>query len=129
MTLHWTKAGSPDLPPLVLLHGFLGRGDDWSDLARALSVQRRCLMPDLPGHGDSLAGQAHDVEATAAAMAADLDAMSVPRTDLLGYSLGGRVALYFALTYPERVGRLVLIPCYPFLDSHILGYRRGADST
>jgi 2-succinyl-6-hydroxy-2,4-cyclohexadiene-1-carboxylate synthase len=108
MNLHWTTAGPPDLPPLVLLHGFMGRGDDWADLAHALSLRRHCLMPDLPGHGDSLAGQAYDVAATAAALVADLDEMSVVRTDLLGYSLGGRMALYTALAYPQRVERLVL---------------------
>jgi len=65
-------------------------------------------MPDLPGHGESLVAQEYGTEATVAALMADLDELSITRTDLLGYSLGGRLALYLAFTDPDRVGRLVL---------------------
>ncbi len=109
MRLHLTTAGTPTNSALLLLHGFMGRGADWRDLAAAIGS--RCLMPDLPGHGASLGpalSAAYGVEATAAAVIDILDEEAIERTDLLGYSLGGRVALYTALKYPERVGRLVL---------------------
>ncbi|MBU0741129.1 2-succinyl-6-hydroxy-2,4-cyclohexadiene-1-carboxylate synthase, partial [bacterium] len=103
---------------LLLLHGFLGRGADWRDLAAATAPGCRCIMPDLPGHGASIGADRpadYGVAATAAALIGILDTMALERVDLLGYSLGGRVALYTALHYPGRVGRLVLESASPGL--------------
>lgn len=87
--------------PLVLLHGALSNGDQLTGLAAALDRPFRC--PDLDGHGRR-SEAAHDLDAFVRT-ALDGDA----EVDLVGYSLGGYVALAAAITHPERVRRVVTI--------------------
>ena len=107
----WRIIGCAPSIPLVLLHGFTGGGLQWERAAALLREPSRVLAPDLPGHGEShpragVSGCTFD----AAALAIDsaLDALGVEACDLHGYSMGGRLALYFALTRPARVRRLSL---------------------
>jgi 2-succinyl-6-hydroxy-2,4-cyclohexadiene-1-carboxylate synthase len=98
-------------PPLVLLHGFLGRGEGWSALAEALQNEYFCLLPDLPGHGgnrDFSLDAPLDFDSVAAWLARTLDDFRLPQVHLVGYSLGGRVALHFAVHYPQRIRSLTL---------------------
>lgn len=96
-------------PAVVLLHGFAGRGFLWRDLAAVLPGNLRYLAPDLPGHGETPWPQAQtsfeDVVGAIAALIGELDAAPAR---VLGYSLGGRLALALAADHPERVARLVL---------------------
>ena len=70
-----------------------------------------CLLPDLPGHGSHTARPFEPpltFEIIAAEIAAQLDLLGYPQIDMVGYSMGGRIALYFAARYPERVNKLVI---------------------
>jgi 2-succinyl-6-hydroxy-2,4-cyclohexadiene-1-carboxylate synthase len=94
-----------------LLHGFTGSGRSFERVAALLGDSSRVLAPDLPGHGRSRFGddpRAHTMEAVAAALDQALAALAVERLALAGYSMGGRLALYYALTRPRAVMRLVL---------------------
>ncbi len=107
--------GVADRPaPLVALHGFTGSGEDFEALAPLLG--REILAPDLPGHGEAatLPGP-YTMERVTAALAGLLGRNELERPVLLGYSMGGRVALSFALRYPDRVAALVLIGANPGL--------------
>ncbi len=93
--------------PLVLLHGFTQTGRSWDGVRAALGGERYSpvLAPDLRGHG-----AARDVRpVTFAALLGDLDGLVGPGGTLAGYSMGGRIALLFALARPDRVARLVLL--------------------
>ena len=92
-------------PALVLLHGFTHTGRSWDDVAHALRERYRPLAPDLRGHG-SAAGV---TPVTLEAVVSDLDRVAPGRFVLGGYSMGGRIALQYALARPARVRRLVLI--------------------
>lgn len=109
ISLHVEQAGSG--PPLLLLHGFTGSAATWRPLAERLAPLRRTLAVDLIGHGESDAPAdpaRYTAEQCVADLLALLDALGVGRFDLLGYSLGGRIALQLAAAAPARVGRLVL---------------------
>jgi len=103
-------------PPLVFLHGFMGSSDDWVEMMEQLSDRHHCIAIDLPGHGQTqgLNRAAHfehpafEMAPTAEALVGVLDQLDIHTCDLLGYSMGGRLALYLALHYPHRVRRLVL---------------------
>ncbi len=98
--------------PLVLLHGLTGFRDDFRERLPALAGLGRTLLYDLRGHGDSAnTGDAasYSFEQLVADLAALLEARDIARCDLLGHSMGGMVALRFALAYPARVGSLVLM--------------------
>ena len=106
-------------PPLVLLHGFTQTRQSWRRTARALAGRYRAVIPDLPGHG-----QAVQRTASFDACAAYVRALG-PRV-LVGYSMGGRIALYTALTVP--VQRLVLVGASPGIaDPAERAARRTAD--
>ncbi len=115
--LHHRASGSHRHPAVLLLHGFLGSSRDWDEVAAALAGRRHCLAADLPGHGAStgLAAHAYTMDGAAQALADVLDARGVSTCAVVGYSMGGRLALYFALRFPERCRRLVLESASPGL--------------
>src|SRR3954470_7591276 len=100
------------LPPLVLLHGFTQTRQSWRRTARALAGTYRAIVPDLPGHGQSL-HRTPSFDATSAYVRAL--APSTPFT-LLGYSMGGRIALHAALQLAGAIDRLVLVGASPGLQ-------------
>jgi pimeloyl-ACP methyl ester carboxylesterase len=96
--------------PLVLLHGLGGTKASFLPTVAALAPQRRVIAVDLPGFGESAKplGAAYDAPFFSRAVKALLDELKIERTDLLGHSMGGRVALEFAMFAPERLDHLVL---------------------
>lgn len=115
--LHYTTAGSPDQPAVMFLHGFMGRGADWTPIIDAVQDRAYGLVVDLPGHGASvdLPEDAYTMAATAQHLADVLDAEDITRCRVVGYSMGGRTALYFALTHPDRCAQLMLESASPGL--------------
>ncbi len=98
-------------PPLVLLHGFTGSQASWTAVRAAFRSTRRVIAMDLPGHGGTVirdGGFGWGLAATADLVAETLGVLRVGAADVLGYSMGGRVALQLALAHPARVSRLVL---------------------
>lgn len=100
-----------DGPTLVLAHGFTQTGRLWGPFGQTLAVGRRLVRVDLPGHGGSSEIRA-DLEETGEL----LSEVAEPPYDLLGYSLGARVALHAALARPEQIRRLVLIGATPGIE-------------
>jgi pimeloyl-ACP methyl ester carboxylesterase len=109
--------------PLVLLHGFSGGLEDWMDLGYAeplAQAGRQLVLIDARGHGGSSKPRdpaAYRHESQAGDVAAVLDALEIRNADLLGYSLGGRTALTFAMLYPGRTGRIAVGAAHPFTQS------------
>jgi 2-succinyl-6-hydroxy-2,4-cyclohexadiene-1-carboxylate synthase len=105
--------------PVLALHGWLGRGDDWAVVADALG-DTAVIAPDLPGHGDFATSDADfsmDGAATSALRA--LDSSGAERAVVGGYSMGGRVALHLALSHPSRVAGLVLVSASAGLQAQL----------
>jgi 2-succinyl-6-hydroxy-2,4-cyclohexadiene-1-carboxylate synthase len=94
---------------LLLLHGFTHTGASWEPVVAALGERYRPLTPDLRGHG--AASNAEPV--TLEAVIGDLARLAPRRYVLVGYSMGGRVALHLALAQPAAVERLVVIGASP----------------
>lgn len=107
--------------PLLLLHGFTGSATSWLPQIQDLARTHRVLAVDLIGHGDSEAPPDPDrysMKRCVEDLCRLLDTLDVERVDVLGYSMGGRVALQFAAAAaPERVRRLVLESASPGLES------------
>jgi pimeloyl-ACP methyl ester carboxylesterase len=95
--------------PLVLCHGFLSSAEEFGGRFRALASQRRLIIPDLPGNGDSPPlPRRHTVAAMAAAVAAMLTRLGVDEFDVAGLCLGASVACALVDRCGDRVERLVL---------------------
>jgi pimeloyl-ACP methyl ester carboxylesterase len=96
--------------PLVLLHGGLGSGEMFGPILPALSERHQVIAPDLQGHGRTAdIDRPLDVRLMADDIAALIDHLGLDATDVIGYSLGGGVALQTAIKYPSRVRRLAAV--------------------
>jgi pimeloyl-ACP methyl ester carboxylesterase len=96
--------------PLVLLHGGLGSGEMFGPILPALSERHQVIAPDLQGHGRTAdIDRPLDVRLMADDIAALIDHLGLDATDVMGYSLGGGVALQTAIKYPSRVRRLAAV--------------------
>jgi pimeloyl-ACP methyl ester carboxylesterase len=108
VSLYYEEHGSGE--PLVLLHGGIGAGEMLAPIVPALAAGRRVILVDLAGHGHS-----PDIdrplrpELLADDIAALIAHLGLKRADVMGYSLGGLVALRTAIQHPARVRRLVLV--------------------
>ena len=97
--------------PLLMLHGFTGSADAWQLVAPPIARHRRVIAVDLLGHGQTDAPEdpaRYQMAPAVADLAAVLDQLGHETVDLLGYSMGGRLALGFALDHPDRVASLIL---------------------
>jgi pimeloyl-ACP methyl ester carboxylesterase len=112
---HYTERGDHDAPPVVLLHGVTGHARSWDGEGAALADRYRVLALDQRGHGDS--DPPPDADYTMASLSADLaafvDALGLPTFAIVALSLGGRVAMHYAGTHPDRVTRLVVVDIGP----------------
>jgi 2-succinyl-6-hydroxy-2,4-cyclohexadiene-1-carboxylate synthase len=129
--LHHVLTGPSDAPPVLFLHGFLGCGGDWADTVAGLEAEYRCLVVDLPGHGRSPAGDApedYSMPRTAERLVELMRKLEARPWSVVGYSMGGRLALYLALARPEMVRQAVLESASPGLaDAGDRATRRAAD--
>jgi 2-succinyl-6-hydroxy-2,4-cyclohexadiene-1-carboxylate synthase len=116
-------------PPVLLLHGFTQTGACMGPLADDLARDHRVLLVDLPGHGGSAGLTGADLWTAADAVAravADVAPQDGPVT-VIGYSLGGRLALHLALRHPDTVQSLVLIGATAGIDDDAARAPRAAD--
>ena len=118
VTYHAVQHGSSQAPPLLLLHGFTGSGANWKPHIPALTNHFWVITVDILGHGRSASppeASRYTMPQVATDIIALLDDWQIERTALLGYSMGGRLALYLACHYPERFSHLILESSSPGL--------------
>jgi pimeloyl-ACP methyl ester carboxylesterase len=105
-------------PPLVLLHGLFGSLDNWLGVTPKLAQHFQLFLLDLRNHGAS----PHSPEMNYPALAADLaeffDAQKLDAANLLGHSLGGKVAMQFAFNFPARLEKLIVVDIDPRAYPH-----------
>ncbi|MEL7162770.1 MAG: alpha/beta fold hydrolase [Bacteroidota bacterium] len=100
-------------PALVILHGLFGMLDNWQTLARKWADRHRVVLLDLRNHGRSPHEPEMDYSLMARDVAETLEALEVDVCDLLGHSMGGKVAMQLALDYPELVRKLIVVDIAP----------------
>lgn len=113
MLLHTELTGQPGKPAVVLIHGLFGSYENLGMIARSLSEQYQVVNVDVRNHGRS----GHSADMSYRQMADDLaqtlDALELAQVALLGHSMGGKLAMTFALLHPERVTKLILADIAP----------------
>src|ERR1700704_663915 len=96
--------------PLILLHGGLGSGEMFGPILPALAARHRVIAADLQGHGRTAdIDRPIDMRLMADDIAALIDHLGLEKPDVLGYSLGGGVAMFLASKYPPKLNKLVLV--------------------
>jgi 2-succinyl-6-hydroxy-2,4-cyclohexadiene-1-carboxylate synthase len=119
---HSILTGDSTLPPLVLLHGWMGSCGDYREIVESLRSQYYCIAIDLPGHGKTevIGGDiGYGFINTAIGIIQLLDSLKIDRCSIAGYSFGGRLALYLALEFPDRFERVMLESASPGLETEI----------
>jgi len=111
MKLAFRKLGNGK--PLFILHGLFGSADNWQTLGKKFAENFTVYFIDQRNHGRS----PHSPEHTYAAMSNDLlelaDAEKLDKILLIGHSMGGKTAMQFAITHPERVEKMVVVDISP----------------
>lgn len=106
--------------PILLLHGFTGDTTIWQDVRRKLEANDHVVTIDILGHGRSDKPDditAYHMQHVAVDIIQLLENLSLEKAHLLGYSMGGRLALYLAITYPQRFQSLILESASPGLST------------
>lgn len=122
MQLNFKRSGSGQ--PFIILHGVFGSSDNWLSVGKQLSQHFEVFIIDLRNHGDSF----HNDEFTHEAMVHDLEDFlaehSIENPIIMGHSLGGKVAMKFALNHPDKYDKLIVVDigpkAYPVHHARIL---------
>ncbi|MCC3529617.1 MAG: 2-succinyl-6-hydroxy-2,4-cyclohexadiene-1-carboxylate synthase [Microcoleus sp. PH2017_22_RUC_O_B] len=129
---HYSLTGNKNQSLILLLHGFTCDSQDFDQIISLLSQSYCCLAVDLPGHGKTkVTGDesCYNMSNTAQALIHLLDNLQIDKCLLLGYSMGGRLALYMTLHFPDRFEKVVLESASGGLKSEKdRSRRRQADS-
>ncbi|MFG6148198.1 2-succinyl-6-hydroxy-2,4-cyclohexadiene-1-carboxylate synthase [Halobacillus sp. B23F22_1] len=106
-----------DGPPLLMLHGFTGSSSTFKKVKATLSSSFRLVSMDMPGHGKTGETGPISMEEFADDLKSLITQLGYSKIPLLGYSMGGRAALSFAILYPEYVETLILESSSPGLET------------
>lgn len=107
MQLFFRHFGSGD--PVVILHGLFGVSDNWVTFGRSISGRFSVFIPDLRNHGQSPHSPLFDFPSMEQDLLEFMEVNDLRNINLIGHSLGGKVAMYFSLHYPELVKKLVIV--------------------
>ncbi len=110
--------GNPDNCPIVILHGFLASSRNWRTVATRLAEKHHVYVLDMRNHGASPHSEHMNYPLMADDVLAFLNKLDLPKAHLLGHSMGGKVAMSFALSYPERVETLMVADIAPVSYNH-----------
>jgi esterase len=103
----------PAQPPLVVLHGLLGSLDNWHGFARGQEGKRTVLALDLRNHGASPHQEGMSYREMLADVLEVLDSLQIACCNLMGHSMGGKLAMSLALQQPQRIQRLLVVDIAP----------------
>ncbi len=130
MRLNYFETGEG--PPVTLLHGFTQSGRSWREIIATMPAGWRWVVPDLRGHGETRIrpGAPCTMDACTADLEMLWDHLRIERSHLVGYSMGGRLALHVATRLPERIPSLVTIGAHAGLEEEEAreGRRQGDEA-
>ncbi|WP_432746492.1 alpha/beta fold hydrolase [Methylobacter sp. G7] len=118
MELAFEEFGNPENSPLIILHGFFASSRNWRQVAQKLSARFHVYVPDMRNHGASPHHPLMDYPSMTADLLQFMDQRGLEAASLLGHSMGGKVAMWFALTSPDRLAKLIVADIAPVSYKH-----------
>jgi esterase len=115
MRLFYRKYGFG--PPLIILHGLFGSSDNWVSIAKSISDKFTIILPDLRNHGQSPHNQVHDYDSMRDDLYELVNEMKLGKFFLAGHSMGGKIAVNFAFSWPERLYGLLVADISPLVHT------------
>lgn len=128
--------------PLLILHGLFGSSDNWHSLSRVFADHFKVFVIDQRNHGQSPHHEQHDYDALTEDVHEFITARLIEDPIILGHSMGGKTAMSYAIKYPDKLSRLIVVDIVPkpyprhhdsileglkTIDLKKLGSRREAD--
>jgi esterase len=133
MQLHYQTLGHHQAQPLVLLHGLFGSSDNWGTVAKHFSQHYQVISLDLRNHGRSPHSDSHNYTDMADDLLELCETLSLDSIHLLGHSMGGKVAMQFAMHHPNRVEKLIVVDvaprAYDDAHTHLIDAMQAVDLT
>ena len=113
--LHYLEWGNPDSQVLLMLHGIMGHAHIWDDVSRRLRDRYHIIALDQRGHGGSQRPKApcYGMDDYFRDLASIIQVQNLKKIILIGHSMGGRNAIFYAACNPERIDRLILVDVRP----------------
>lgn len=111
MKLFYREYGSGQ--PIVIMHGIFGSSDNWLTQAKILSEKYRVILVDLRNHGQSPKDEAFDYQVMVSDMEKFMEDLHLQDPVVIGHSMGGKVAMNFAIAHPDRLSRLIVVDISP----------------
>jgi esterase len=111
MKLHYKEMGHGQ--PLLILHGLFGTLDNWQTLAKRLAEHYNIFLVDLRNHGRSPHSDEHDYELMADDVRELIEDLQIATPAIMGHSMGGKVAMKYALKYPTHITKLIVVDIAP----------------
>lgn len=129
MKLFFREAGQGT--PLIILHGLFGSSDNWYSLSKVFAAKYRVFTIDQRNHGQSPHSNEHDYKLMTEDLGEFIQEHKLEKPIILGHSMGGKVAMNFAIKDPGRTGKLIVVDImpksYPLHHDHILGGMKSLD--
>ncbi len=124
--LAFEEFGSADNVPLIILHGFLASSRNWRFVAQKLAAQFHVYVVDMRNHGASPQASLMDYPSMALDLLLFLNQHGINKASLLGHSMGGKIAMWFALNNPDHVDKLIVADIAPVSYSHSFDHTLNA---
>ncbi len=118
LELAFEEYGDSSAQPLILIHGFFASSRNWRQIAKKLAEHYHVFVLDMRNHGQSPHAEGMDYPLMAADLLFFIDQQKLQTVSLLGHSMGGKVVMWFALNWPERVDNLVVADISPVTYQH-----------
>ncbi|HPK05743.1 MAG TPA: alpha/beta fold hydrolase [Bacteroidales bacterium] len=111
MQLFFRKYGAGE--PVIILHGLFGISDNWITHAKRLAEKFEVFIPDLRNHGQSPHSHVFNYQVLVEDLLEYMQEQQLEKAIIIGHSMGGKVAMNFALAYPYMINKLVVIDISP----------------
>jgi len=129
MKLFFRETGKGE--PIIILHGLFGSSDNWYSLSKVFATKFRVFTIDQRNHGQSPHSDEHDYKLLTEDLKEFIDEHQLVQPIILGHSMGGKTAMNFAIKYPDKTGKLIVVDivpkAYPLHHDHILSGMKSLD--
>lgn len=111
MDLFFRQMGEGE--PLIILHGLYGSSDNWMNIGKAFSESHSVYLVDQRNHGHSPHSDKHNYYVMRDDLLEFMENQGIKKANIIGHSMGGKTALFFAVAYPEMIQRLIVVDIAP----------------
>lgn len=113
MKLFYREEGKKNQHPIVIVHGLYGSSDNWLTVGKKLGKKNHVFMVDQRNHGRSPNANEHNYEDMTEDLADFFEEHRIEKAIVIGHSMGGKTAMYFAAEYPEKIDKLIVADIAP----------------